>query len=177
MKVPLILTLIGKDRPGIVESIASAVAAQGGNWLESRMMRLGGQFAGILRLEVGSPEQQVLSEKLRALQTQGLQVTIQADGETPKVAAEENLLKLELVGQDRPGIVKEISSALARNGVNVEELETECSSAPMTGETLFHARAEVQVPANCDLQRLRSDLEKIAADLMVELKVRHGKEL
>lgn len=177
MNVPLILTIIGRDKPGIVESVAKTVASEGGNWLESRMMRLGGQFAGILRLEVESSRESALTSKLRALEGQGLAVTIQSDAGTQTTARQERLLKLALVGQDRPGIVREISSALAQNGVNVEELQTECSSAPMTGETLFQAFAEVQVPASCDLVRLRNDLEKIAADLMVELKLEEGTAL
>ena len=48
----LVMTVIGQDRPGLVESVAALVAENGGNWLESRMSRLGGHFAGILRVEV-----------------------------------------------------------------------------------------------------------------------------
>ena len=48
----LVLTLIGADRPGLVESLAKRVAAHRGNWVESRMAHLAGQFAGILRVEV-----------------------------------------------------------------------------------------------------------------------------
>lgn len=172
MNVPLILTIIGADRPGIVESIASTISGEGGNWLESRMMRLGGQFAGILRFEVEKGREQSLTAKLRGLESQGLRIVVQADGAASAPVRAEKTLQLELVGQDQPGIVRQISSALAKNGVNVEELETECSSAPMTGETMFHAKAEVQVPGECDLGKLRADLEKIASDLMVELKVR-----
>jgi glycine cleavage system regulatory protein len=79
--------------------------------------------------------------------------------------------ELSLMGQDRPGIVRQISEALARRGVNVEELITECSSAPMTGEILFHARAEVEIPGNCSIAELRGEFEKIASDLMVDIKL------
>ena len=48
----LVLTLIGPDRPGLVEAVAQPIAANGGNWLESRMAHLGGKFAGILRVDV-----------------------------------------------------------------------------------------------------------------------------
>jgi glycine cleavage system regulatory protein len=177
MNVPLILTIIGQDKPGIVESIAKTISAENGNWLESRMMRLGGQFGGILRLEVDKSRESALVTKLRALEGQGLAITVQADRTSLAALPHERTLLLELVGQDQPGIISQISTALAQNGVNVEELETECSSAPMTGETLFHAKAEIQVPAQCDLARLRADLEKIASDLMVELKLRDAKSL
>ena len=77
--------------------------------------------------------------------------------------------KLEIVGSDRPGIVREITSALARANVNVEEFSSEVVSAPMSGETLFKASARLQLPEHCDLAALKKDLEKIAADLLVDV--------
>ena len=172
MTQTIVLTLVGPDRPGIVEALASAVAAQGGNWLESRMMRLGGQFAGILRAELDPAKQGKVQQALASLEKLGFRISFQPDLAGAAIPQTERLLQLDLVGQDRPGIVRQISSVLAQNGVNVEELETETSSAPMTGETLFHAKVEVHIPPTCDLARLRADLEKIAADLMVEINLR-----
>jgi glycine cleavage system regulatory protein len=77
--------------------------------------------------------------------------------------------KLEIVGSDRPGIVREITSALARANVNVEEFSSEVVSAPMSGETLFKASVRLQLPERCDLAALKKDLEKIAADLLVDV--------
>jgi glycine cleavage system regulatory protein len=77
--------------------------------------------------------------------------------------------RLEIVGHDRPGIVREIARALAQQGVNVEELSSECVSAPMSGETLFKAQARLQLPPKCDAATLRRALEKIASDLMVDV--------
>jgi glycine cleavage system regulatory protein len=76
---------------------------------------------------------------------------------------------LEIVGQDRPGIVREVSHALASFGVNVEDLHTECASAAMSGETMFKARATLSIPESCDTARIRQELEKIAEDLIVEI--------
>ena len=76
---------------------------------------------------------------------------------------------LEIVGQDRPGIVRQISAALAARGVNVEELHTECVSGAMSGETMFRATAKLGIPPSCDTADLRQDLEQIAADLIVEI--------
>lgn len=168
MQAPLVMTVLGPDRPGLVDSLAALIAAHGGSWLESRMARLGGQFAGILRVQLPSAQQPALTEALQRLQTQGLTVVVLPD--QPASAPQEKGFKLlELVGQDRPGIVSQISHALASHGVNVEELNTECQSAPMSGETLFHARARLAVPPACNLTQLQKDLEKIAADLIVEL--------
>ncbi len=164
----LVMTVIGQDRPGLVESVAGLVAEHGGNWLESRMSRLGGQFAGILRVEVPGEKEQALVAGLKRLESRGLTVVVHPDLPKSSAApARESLL--EIVGQDRPGIVREISRALASFGVNVEELETECASAAMSGETLFKARARLSIPASCNTAEVRQELERIAADLIVEI--------
>ena len=168
MQTPLVMTVIGRDRPGLVDLLSGLIAQHRGNWLESRMSRLGGHFAGILRLEVPAARQAALVEALGALGKQGLSVVCHADA-PETVAGQAASARLELVGQDRPGIVSQISSALARHGVNVEELTTECSSAPMSGETLFKAEARLYVPPSCQVDELRRELEKSAADLVVEV--------
>ena len=168
MQRSLVMTVIGEDRPGLVDSVASLVAGHGGNWLESRMSRLGGQFAGIVHVEVPAEQEQPLVAALKALAARGLNVVVHSD--RPGTAdATRPLSVLEIVGQDRPGIVRQISRALADFGVNVEELHTECSSAAMSGETLFKARARLSIPASCNAAALRQTLEKIAADLIVEI--------
>jgi len=167
MQVPLVMTIISPDRTGLVETIARAVAEHGGNWLESRMCRLGGEFAGILRVELPASEKPALLAALQKLQTNGLQILVREDA--PVSAPTGKQTKLEIIGADRPGIVREITSALARAGVNVEEFSSEVSSAPMSGETLFKASARLQLPVHCDLVTLARDLEKIAADLLVDV--------
>ena len=160
------MTLVGPDRTGLVESVARAVADQGGNWLESRMCRLGGEFAGILRVAIPADKKAPL---LTALQTiSGLSVVAQPS-QSAVAAASGRQTKLEIVGSDRPGIVREITSALARANVNVEEFFSEVVSAPMSGETLFKASARLQLPEGCNLAALKKDLEKIAADLQVDV--------
>ena len=170
------MTVIGRDRTGLVESLASLVAAHGGNWLESRMCRLGGEFAGILRIHVPSEKKAALLQALNGLASQGLRVVATADDSAPD-AGSGPLTTLEIVGHDRPGIVREITRALAGQGVNLEEFSSECLSAPMSGEPLFKARARLQLPANCDTAALRRLLEKIASDLMVDVSLAaSGKE-
>ena len=104
----------------------------------------------------------------RQLQANGLQILVRAE-QSPTAAASGKQTKLEIVGSDRPGIVREITAALARAGVNVEEFSSEVVSAPMSGETLFKASARLQLPERCDLAALKRDLEKIAADLLVDI--------
>ena len=168
MQVPLVMTIIGRDRTGLVQSLAQIVAAHGGNWRESRMCRLGGEFAGLLRVEVPADRQAELVPALDALRAQGLTIVVHPDESAPVLAAR-RLTALELVGHDRPGIVRQISHVLARQGVNVEEFSSECVSAPMSGETLFKARARLGLPEGCDVAALRRELETLAADLMVDV--------
>jgi glycine cleavage system regulatory protein len=164
----LVMTVIGEDRPGLVDAVAGLVAEHGGNWLESRMSRLGGQFAGILRVEVPAEKEPALVAELKKLESRGLTVVVHPDQpHTLTGPVRQNVL--EIVGQDRPGIVREISHALASFGVNVEELHTECASAAMSGETLFKARARLSLPASCNVAEVRQRLERIAADLIVEI--------
>ena len=170
MLANLVMTVIGADRPGLVQMVAARVADHGGNWLESRMCRLGGQFAGILRVEVPPAQRDELVGALRTLEVDGLRVIIHAEaGSAAPVAG--SLATIELVGNDRPGILRSVSGVFAAHGVNVEELASERVSAPMDGGMLFKARATVLVPANVKLSAVRADLEKIATDLMVDLKL------
>ena len=170
MQTSLVLTVLGQDRTGLVESLARLVAEHGGNWLESRMCRLGGEFAGILRLEVPETRQAGFIGALEKLKENGLAIAVRPDSST-STAPRTSLMSLDLVGNDRPGIVRQVTAALVNRGVNVEELSTECASAPMSGELLFKAAARLLVPESCDVQKLREDLERIAADLMVDLRL------
>lgn len=170
MQLPLVLTLVGTDRPGLVEKVAAVVADHAGNWLESRLCRLGGQFAGIVRILSHTERRAALTTALHALAAEGLTVEVYEDsGPGFPDRASGRAAHLELVGQDRPGIVRQVAAALAARGVNVEELATECLSAPMSGETLFKARARLLLPESCDVAELRAELERIAADLLVDI--------
>lgn len=169
----LVMTVIGADRPGLVQLVAACVADHGGNWLESRMCRLGGQFAGILSVEVPAERADELTGALAKLESQGLRVIIHAE-HAGIAAGKGTLAEIELVGHDRPGILRSVSSVLAKHGLNVEDLASERVSAPMGGGTLFQARATVLVPVDGNLAAVRADLEKIASDLMVDLKL-HAK--
>jgi glycine cleavage system regulatory protein len=168
MQIPLVMTIIGEDRTGLVESVARLVAEQGGNWLESRMCRLGGEFAGILRIHIPKDKESVLIKALRNLEAQGLTAVVHPDKSSP-AAQNKKLASLELVCHDRIGIVLHISSVLARQGINVEELETECTSAPMSGEMLFKATAKLSLPDSCSLAQLRQELEDVAGNMMIDL--------
>lgn len=132
------------------------------------MCHLGGEFAGILRIEIPAEKKSPLLAALQNLQLNGLQIVVRAD-QPGSASVPGRQTKLEIVGSDRPGIVRNITSALARAHVNVEEFSSEVVSAPMSGETLFKASARLHLPEGCDVAALKKDLEKIAADLQVDV--------
>jgi glycine cleavage system regulatory protein len=168
MQVSLVLTVIGPDRPGLVERLAQIVARHGGNWLESRMAHLEGQFAGLLRVQLPATGVEELRGALLDLEDDGIRIVL-SESAAPTGESTAPRVSLELVGHDRPGIVREISAALAVRGINVEEFESRCTSAPMSGEALFHARAQLRVPDGQTLEEVRTTLEKIANELMVDV--------
>lgn len=166
----LVMTVISPDRPGLVEIVAAHVVDNGGNWLESRMCRLGGQFAGIVRVEVPAEKSDALIASLAKLEKDGLHISARKES-AATASTRGTVATIELVGQDRPGILHQISRVLAQNGVNVEELSSDRVNAPMDGSMLFQARATVLLPTGVSIGQLRSALEKIASDLMVDVSI------
>ncbi len=164
----LVLTVIGPDQPGVVESIASVVAEHGGSWVESRMAHLAGQFAGILRVTCEEAKRADLEAALGGV-APGFSVVVAEGRETGDGGEVPRRVKITVVGGDRPGIVRQVSAALAGVGVNVEALETSCRHAPHSGELLFEAKAEVTLPEGRGPDALQAPLEAIAGDLMVDV--------
>jgi len=169
----LVLTVMGDDRPGLVDALSGAIAEHGGNWERSSMARLARKFAGVLTVNVAEQQVDALTRALEALHEEGLlHVLVERGGEDEGPASRR--LRLTLVGQDHPGIVHDLSHALARRGISIESLDTETRSASMAGGTLFHAEAALRAPEALTLQELRGDLEALANELMVDLELDEG---
>lgn len=168
MSSRLVLTVIGVDRPGLVDRLATTIATAGGSWLGSRMARLSGQFAGIVEVQVDDERAGELAQALSALD--GLSVTA-----TPSMAmsptAAPRSARLAFVGQDRPGLVQVVSRVLAENLVNVEELETRTYLAAMSGTQVFEAEASLTLPPEVDVGALRERLEAVARDVFVDIHI------
>ena len=170
MGASIVLTVVSDDHPGIVERLSEVIAGHGGNWAESSMMSLAGKFAGILLVEIPEEQADSFFSALEALESQGMQIVAQRSESAPlEDAAREH--SIELVGQDRPGIVHEITEVLAKHGVNVQELETTVQSASMSGESLFLAHACILIPADADMDKLQDELEDLANELMVDIEL------
>ncbi len=168
MRASLVLTVIGPDRTGLVEALAAVVASHNANWLESRMARLAGKFAGVLRVDVPNDNIKDLTDALNQLRAQGLNVVVESS-DIQDTDTDARTFALNLLGHDRPGIVRDISHALTQHGVNVIEFHTQVVSAPMTGDPLFKATATLHAAPNTSLDQLRDTLDRIANELDLDL--------
>ncbi|MEM9359396.1 MAG: ACT domain-containing protein, partial [Pseudomonadota bacterium] len=144
MNQQFVLTVVTKDKPGIVQAVSEVVASHGGNWTDSSMVRLGGEFAGIVLVSLPGEHLDAMQSELAALASQGIAVTIQ------QAASEQAMqgltAQLTLSGMDHPGIVRDISTALAESGVSIDEIQTELFAGSMTGQQMFSASAKIVIP-------------------------------
>jgi glycine cleavage system regulatory protein len=170
MNTSIVMTVVADDHPGIVEELSDALATHGGNWTESSMMTLAGKFAGILLAEVPEDRADSFLRVLESLEIGGIEIVAQRSG-APVRPAGANEFSIELVGQDHPGIVHDITAVLASLNINVLELETTVQSASMSGESLFIAHARILVPGDVPLDRLRAEMEELANELMVDIEL------
>jgi len=168
MQTVLVLTVIGPDRPGLVDRLSAVIAAADGSWQKSRMARLAGHFAGIVEVAIDPLKKAELEHALQGLADLSVAVTETSHG---TLAAELRVARLAFVGQDRPGLVKAISRVLAEAGANVDTLDTHTFPSPMSGVPLFEAEAEVHLPAGLKVDALRVALETVARDLMVDVQL------
>ena len=164
-----VISVLGDDRTGLVAAVSEAIDQHSGNWERSHMTQLAGKFAGVVQATVPDSNADDFVAALEALETQGvLDIAIEKGREStsPRTAVE-----VRIVGTDHPGIVRELSQLLTSKGVSIDDLQTQTSAAPMGGGVLFEARATLRLPTGLDADALLTDLEAVAADLMVDVDV------
>ena len=169
MKISIVLTVIADDQPGIIQAVSTVLTHHGGNWTQSSMSSLAGQFAGILLVSVPEEDADACLAELAGLEDTGLKIIANVSSEASEVG-KTNTYVLDLVGNDRPGIVHEITTLLAKHKVSVHELETCVEAASMGGGELFKATAQLVVPETADIDLLATELENLANDLMVDIR-------
>lgn len=160
----LVITVLGKDRVGIVESIAQLVFKHNGNWLGSSMSNLAGQFAGIFELAIADTESETLISELKQLDD--LQFTVN-QGNVEKSTSSRHLI-LNITANDRLGILKQVTEVLSRASANVIEMETHCTSAANWGSPLFEATIKADIEETIDVDELKLAIENIADDIMID---------
>jgi glycine cleavage system regulatory protein len=173
MQTEMVLTVMATDRPGIVELLADVVASYDGNWVDSAMSRLGGEFAGILRIDIDDAKVSGLEKALEALREDGIAISVRKNTVSHEPVDADKVRKayFEVIGQDHKGIVRDVSKVLADNDVNVDELRTHVFTGPMTGEHMFSAEADIILPDGLEMSELCEQLEDLASDLMVDVKM------
>jgi glycine cleavage system regulatory protein len=172
MTVAVILTVVGSDRPGLTQALADAVLAAGGNWLESHLSRLGGKYVGSVLVELPEEGLAMLEQAAREIDAAGLKVAM-VGADTDSRTKGQPLL-LDLVGQDRPGIVREVTAVLAALGVNIEDFATSRENSSMSGAPLFRASARLMVPEGTSPEEVQDALERISGEIMVDFTMSSG---
>lgn len=168
------LTVIGDDRAGLVEALSDVVSAHGGNWEHSQLAELAGKFAGIVVVAAPADRIESLTASLRELDGL-LEVSAQHGTDTDAgMPDHDHRLAIDLIGNDHPGIVHDVSRTLARHHLSIEKIDTATRDAPMAGGRLFEAHIVVAVPRSADPAAVRADLERIATELVVEIAVTDG---
>lgn len=170
METSYIITFIGDDRPGLVEQLSAVIEDNGGNWHQSRLSQLGGKFAGLILLSLPATDGAALEADLNTLASSGLSVRVTATGEQTE-ALPGQAITLTVIGPDRPGIVREISSALAQRNINVLEMDSHVSSAAMSAESIFSAGVSAWIPNATNIDDLRDTLDEIANQMTLEIDV------
>lgn len=173
----LVLTAIGDDRTGLLSALATEIAAQGGNWERSQMAELAGKFAGMVLVTVPDDRCDALLDRLAQLSSDGLlHITAERTENEQVGEAPMSRLSLELLGEDRTGIVARLSQELGKHNIRFEELRTRTIAAPMAGGTLFEAHAKIDIPNDVPLDAVQAATERVATELSVDitLRVDHG---
>jgi glycine cleavage system regulatory protein len=163
----LILSVIGSDRPGLTQALAAAVLSAGGNWLESHLSRLGGLYVGSVLVELAADSVETLRAAVSEVDAQGLEVRIAPAVEAPGAAGE--AVYFSLVGQDRPGIVHQVTAILSGLEANIEAFETRLSVEPHSGAPLFHMEARLRLPPTLQAEGVQAALEDISGEIMVDI--------
>jgi len=163
----MVLSVVGSDRPGLTKALAAAVVSAGGNWLQSHLSRLGGLYVGSVLVELEADGFDGLRSAVSTVDAHGLDVRIIPAIEGPGAAGQ--ALHVGLVGQDRPGIVNQVTAVLSRLDANIETFETWVSAEPHSGIPLFHMDALVRLPPELDVGEVQAALEEISAEIMVDI--------
>ena len=170
METSYVITFIGDDRPGLVEHLSSVIENNRGNWHESRLSQLGGKFAGLVLVSLPGDSGAALEADLKALSATGLSVRVTPTSEVA-TPADGRAITLTVIGPDRLGIVREIARVLAEREINVVEMDSQVTSAPMSAEMIFHARIDAQIPMATDMDDLHDTLEEISNHMTLEIEL------
>lgn len=162
----VVLSVTGSDRPGLTSALADAIVAAGGNWEEGHLSRLGGLYVGSVLVGVAADRLGELADAVRGIDSAGLTVVSTPAGDDAETTGPTMLF--ELIGQDRPGIVQQVSRVLADLGANIESLSSAEETGAWGGERLFRAEIEATLPDGVSPEQAQAALEDISGEIMVD---------
>jgi len=166
----LVLTVVGDDRSGLVAAVADIVDAHGGNWENSELAELAGAFAGIVEVSVAPDRAADLRAALEGL-AGTLAVAVHAGGGGGVDDAAAPNVRFDVVGNDRPGIVREVSTALSAHGASIDRMSTQTTDAAMSGGRLFEASIVATLAAGVSVDDLVGELERVATEIQVDVSI------
>jgi len=164
----LVISALGRDRPGIVDSLSETIAEYGCNVTESRMTVLGGEFAIIMMISGNWDAIARLENSLpHVAEKQGLMLTIKR---TEQRSTEDKLLSymVEVVSMDHSGIVRDIAKFFSSRNINIEELQTSNYAAPHTGTPMFSMNMNISIPSNLSIGTLRGEFMDMCDELNLD---------
>lgn len=167
---PMIFTLVGLDKPGLIDSLAQTVFDLGGNWLASNFAHMAGHFTGFVQIDLPTNKEAELIEAFS--KHPDLQIHLVSGAIADEAPANIQTAFVEIMGNDKPGIVQELTSVLSQFNINIIKFDSNCGSAPNWGGSLFKAIAEIEIKQDFDLDPLREALEEIANDLVVDIELK-----
>ena len=169
----LVLSAIGTDQPGLVDSLTETLSGYAVNVADSRMINLAGQFAIVMLIEL--PDEQIdrLSSKLPAAARQiGLSVMIGRPGEpAPRPGVP---MHVHIYSMDQPGLVHRIAHLLHTLGINIEEMDTLLEHGAHTGTPLFTMDMVITVPDSVALPEVRRQLGDLCVELNCDVEISPG---
>ena len=168
MQISFVLTVLSDDQPGLVMTLSDVINEYAGSWTDSRMIHLGGKFAGLLKISVPEDQADELIASLTSLQDDGIEIAIETVSDEDVVEVSETQI-IEVLGQDSPGIINAITNQLASLSVNIEELYSEQRPAPMSSEHLFYAKLNLSIPKGVTSDDVQDALEELPEQLMVDI--------
>lgn len=161
--ISCVVSAIGIDRPGFVNAITRAIKAAGGNIEQQRSARVADEYA--VTILFTTPSAAAAEEAMQALnQLAGEALTIRArrtDSAHGLIAGVGTAAKIVASGADQPGVLDALTSLLVQHRVNIDAMDFDTESAPMTGEALFRMDATVSIPASIDASELRRQLRAL----------------
>jgi len=163
----ILISVLGDDKPGLLDSLSEVIVSNDGDWVESNMSTVEAKFAGILRVNVPAKNSKKLMKELTSSKL-GLQIACEET--VPVTQSDYKSYNIELIGQNHVGIINQLSHVLTYDlKANVEGIKTEIIDASMSGEQLFKAQIKLHLPISIDEQLIKDKLELIADEMMVEI--------